>query len=85
MKAEQVLELVEDINNSICEASDIKPGDAVILNTKELAGVKAAVVNIHPERRTADVEIGKGGIRTEIPFGEMKKVPSHGSFLTDNK
>lgn len=79
MKADQVLNMVEEIENTITEAGDLKVGDAVIFKPKtHMAGVQALIQNIHASSNEMDVRIGGGnGLIVKVPMGDLLKVKSH--------
>ena len=77
MQANKLLGLVEEIQNTITEAGEVAVGDNVLVKDGELKGVKMTIINLHPELKSADITMGKGGIRVNMPLSNLEKVKSH--------
>ena len=86
MKADQVLEVLDEINNNISEASDVKVGDSVMFKKgTHMAGVPAIVQDINKDGKSLMLKIGGAtgshGLVANVPFSEVQKVPSHPGIL----
>lgn len=77
--ADKVIDLVEEIKNTLTEASDLKPGDHVMFKDgTHMAGTPAVVAELMKDGKHVMVRIGGGdGLMANVAVSDLKKAAGH--------